>query len=405
VKRKHKHVLEVARALRFQAALPLQFLGDCVLAAAYIINRLPSSVLNNKTPFEMLMNESPTYDQFRTFGCLAIASNPSRTHDKFDSRGVPCVFLGYPHLKKGYKLMNPITKQFFVCRDVQFYEHIFPYKKESYKEFMQPIPEVVLQPTASHTYLDDVLLSLLESLDSSAAVVPDELASPTVVPSDSAAHPTDSTESARVLSSLPLSSAHSNILPPPRRSVRSKHPLAWMADFVALASKALPTDDPAMNQSTSSDGPAMNQSSVVTAVSSITLPQHHHAPMASIENTHDPSTFSEAIQDAKWCKAMDVELRALEGNKTWEITLLPPSKRAIGCKWIYRTKFHSDGSVDKCKARLVALGCRQKFGVDYWETFAPVAKMTTVRTLLAVAAIHQWPLHQMNVSNSFFMEI
>jgi len=77
--------------------------------------------------------------------------------------------------------------------------------------------------------------------------------------------------------------------------------------------------------------------------------------------------------------------------------LLPPGKRAIGCKWIYRTKFHSDGSIDKCKARLVALGCRQKFGVDYWETFAPVTKMTTVRTLLVVAAIQHWTLHQMDV--------
>jgi len=86
--------------------------------------------------------------------------------------------------------------------------------------------------------------------------------------------------------------------------------------------------------------------------------------MASIENTHDPSSFSEAVQQAKWCAAMDAKLWALEENKTWEITLLPLGKRPIGCKWIYRTKFHFDGSIDKCKARLVALGCRQKFGVD-----------------------------------------
>ena len=100
-------------------------------------------------------------------------------------------------------------------------------------------------------------------------------------------------------------------------------------------------------------------------------------------------------------KAMDAELRALEENQTWEVTILPPGKRVIGCKWIYRTKFHSDGSVDKCKARLVTLACRQNFGVDYWETVAPIAKMTIVATLLAVIAMQQRPLYQMEVSNAF----
>jgi len=71
---------------------------------------------------------------------------------------------------------------------------------------------------------------------------------------------------------------------------------------------------------------------------------------------------------------------------------LTTGKQAIGCMSIYKTKFESDGSVDKCKARLVALECRQKFGVDYWETFAPVVKMTAVRTLLAVASIQKWHL-------------
>ena len=98
---------------------------------------------------------------------------------------------------------------------------------------------------------------------------------------------------------------------------------------------------------------------------------------------------------------MNSELRALEANGTWELTSLPPGKRAIGCKWVYRTKFKSDGSLDKFKARLVALGYRQKFGIDYSETFATVAKMITVRTLLAVASVKNWHLHQMYVSNAF----
>lgn len=98
---------------------------------------------------------------------------------------------------------------------------------------------------------------------------------------------------------------------------------------------------------------------------------------------------------------MNAELDALELNNTWEITELPPNKHAIGCKWLFKTKFLPDGSVDKYKARLVILGNKQKYRLDYAETFAPVAKLTTVRTLLAVAAMQNWHTCQMDVSNAF----
>ena len=98
---------------------------------------------------------------------------------------------------------------------------------------------------------------------------------------------------------------------------------------------------------------------------------------------------------------MNCELDALERNGTWEITVLPPGKHAIGCQWLYKTKYKSDGTIDRFKSRLVILGCKQQAGVDYGETFAPVAKMTTVRTLLAVAAIQHWYTVQMDVTNAF----
>ncbi|GKC86445.1 RmlC-like cupins superfamily protein [Tanacetum coccineum] len=83
---------------------------------------------------------------------------------------------------------------------------------------------------------------------------------------------------------------------------------------------------------------------------------------------------------------MQKELQALEANHTWELTLLPPGKLPIGCKWVYRIKLHADGSIDRYKARLVAKGFSQNEGIDYKETFAPVAKMVSVRALLAVAS-------------------
>ncbi|CAH9072715.1 unnamed protein product [Cuscuta europaea] len=80
---------------------------------------------------------------------------------------------------------------------------------------------------------------------------------------------------------------------------------------------------------------------------------------------------------------------------------LPPGKQALGRKWVYKIKYHSDGTVERLKVRLVVLGNHQKAGINYTDTFAPVAKMVTVRVFLAVVAAKNWELRQMDVHNAF----
>ena len=123
--------------------------------------------------------------------------------------------------------------------------------------------------------------------------------------------------------------------------------------------------------------------------------------IATLSTISIPSCYKQAMEHECWQIAMQAELQALEENHTWDIVVCPPTVKPIGSKWVFSVKLRSNGSLDRYKARLVDLGNKQEYGVDYEETFSPIAKMTTVRTILAIAASQSWKLHQMDVKNAF----
>ena len=120
-----------------------------------------------------------------------------------------------------------------------------------------------------------------------------------------------------------------------------------------------------------------------------------------ISNLPTPVSYKEAIKDENWRKAIKEEYDALKENDTWELSKLPPDRKPIGCKWVFKIKQNADGSIAKYKARLVAKGFTQKEGIDFNETYAPVAKFTTIRTMMAIAAMEKMNVIQMNVATAF----
>ncbi|KAM1480911.1 hypothetical protein ACFX2I_028001 [Malus domestica] len=115
----------------------------------------------------------------------------------------------------------------------------------------------------------------------------------------------------------------------------------------------------------------------------------------------EPEKYEDAAKDESWMNAMKDELSMIEKNETWKLVDRPSNKPVIGLKWVFKTKLNLDGTVQKNKARLVAKGYAQKPGIDYNETFAPVARLDTIRTLIALAAQKSWKLYQLDVKSAF----
>ncbi|KAL2230632.1 UNVERIFIED_CONTAM: Retrovirus-related Pol polyprotein from transposon RE2 [Sesamum indicum] len=303
VERKHRHVLEVARSLLFQSHLPKRFWGESILAATYLINRLPSSILDWKLPFELLYKKPPALTSLKVFGCLCYATKTMPHKLKFDKRVSKRIFLGYCQSKKAYKVYDLDSNTLFASRDVIFHESIFPF---------QSLP--------STTENISLPLPISDFQDSSVQ--------PEVPP-----HPL-------LLKHIPLFQSYDVL----KGSLLSR--LGY---------------------------PIMNE----------------------------PQSYIQACKDQHWVDAMNQELRALADNQTWVLTSLPPGKRTIGSRWVYKVKLKPDGTVDRYKARLVAKGYNQIEGIDYLDSFFPVAKSVTVCLLLSLATSKSWPLLQLDVNNAF----
>jgi len=334
---------------------------------------LPTPLLSHKTPFEKLYNKVPNYSHLKVFSCLAYATEVHATY-KFAPRAARCVFLKYLVGQKAYKLYNLTTHKFLTSHDIVFHEHIFLYQLPS------TIPAPLI-PSTESTVATPVIPLSISDLPSTDFPVP-SLASSTPVPSSSP-------------SNVPLSPP---ILPmqPLRRSQRHHNPPRALRDYVCNQVTSLkPLLPSSSSPTTGTRYPLCN------FLSYYRYSPQHRSFVATISQDIEPHSYTEAASLPQWYNAMQSELAALEANQTWSLTSLPPGKTAIGCRWIYKIKRHSDGTIERHKAQLVAKGYTQLEDIDFHDTFSPTAKMITVRCLLALAATQNWSLHQLDVHNAF----
>ena len=277
--------MEMTRCILHEKELPKKLWAEAANTAVFLLNRLPTRVLQKKTPFEAWFGYKPDLQSLKTFGCLCFSYVPQVKRDKLDKKAEPGVFIGYSSSSKAYRIFQPHNGKILVSRDVKFMEDRQWDWKESIKKQLQEVPQ----------YSDDDI---------------DEV---------------------------------------PVRGIRSLSDVYERSNVAAL----------------------------------------------------EPENFEEGKNEDKWMEAMKEELQMIEKNGTWELADRPQHKVAIGVKWVYRTKLNTDGTVNKYKARLVVKGYAQVFGVDFSETFAPVARLDTIRMLLALAAQKRWKIYQLDVKSAF----
>ncbi|GJY05612.1 putative RNA-directed DNA polymerase [Tanacetum coccineum] len=340
VERKHRHLLETARALMFDANLPKQFWGECILTAAYVINRLPSKVIKNKTPFELLMNQKPDYEFLRVFGCLAYFTNTNTKGDKFEERGKPGVFLGYLTGTKGYKILDLETRKIIVSRNVNFYEQKFPFK--NIEEINK---DCVEEPIICHDcdcHDEPILAQNKEQnpMEQDQQMDHDQTNEP------SGPHEThDGDETGQINdegqpNNDEIETNEGGEAQAETRPTRPKTQPSRFKDFVVQVPPSLKHPTSTSNQVTSTV-----RYPISNFVSYDKFSTNHKAFLAAITNNEEPKCFKQAAQDARWREAMQKEVKALEKNGTWTLEYLPEGKRAIDSKWVYKIKFKPNGNM------------------------------------------------------------
>ncbi|PKU65522.1 Retrovirus-related Pol polyprotein from transposon TNT 1-94 [Dendrobium catenatum] len=346
--RKHRHILETSRTLLNTASIPYNYWPEAILTSVYLINRMPSPNTTNLSPFELFHKTQPRYDHLRTFGCECFYLLPPHSHHKLQPKSKSCVFLGYSDTYKGYKCLDLTTNKIHISRHTDFNEHVFPFKNSPQSPNIQPTSSIpfLLQPISaqdnSHTILGN----------NSATTY----AQPTI--SSQVPQPTQSDISSN---SNQAEAVHPN-------SSSTYHHMLTRAKTGSLKPR-------------------------------IRLNLLHSTSQNTIPIT--PTSYTEAAKQSEWRTAMALEFFALQKQGTWSLVEPPHDATILGCKWTYRIKYHADGTIAKHKARLVAQGNHQEYGLDYTETFSPVAKLPTIRVLLTVALNNEWPVHQLDVANAF----
>lgn len=340
----------MTRSILKHMRMPNYLWGEAVRHSTYLINRVGTRTLADKTPYEALKGKKTNVEHLRIFGCVCYAKIEAPHLRKLDDRLKMLVYLRTKPGSKAYRLFDPTSRRVTVSRDVVFDEN------KHWKWNM----------LNSENHSDSGMFTLSLGEFGNHGVRDFETAAGTEENREESEDNGDSEGDDAVLDETEQETEQeltNQPMPLLRRSGRQITKPTYLNDYVLLA-------------------------------------EIEGEQLLMMVN-EEPWDFNEASKSKEWRNACEEEIFSINKNKTWSLVDLPLNVKPIGLKWVFKLKRNSDGTINKHKARLVAKGYVQKHGIDFDEVFAPVARIETVRLIIALAASNSWEVHHLDVKTAF----
>ncbi|GJR80828.1 retrovirus-related pol polyprotein from transposon TNT 1-94 [Tanacetum coccineum] len=395
------HQKSVPRTMMIFSKAPMFLWAEAVATACYTQNRSLIHTRHNKTPYELVHDKKPDLTFFRVFGALCYPANDSENLGKFQAKADIGIFVGYAPSRKGYRIYNKRTRRLMETIHVTF---------DEMHQSMAPVPH-----EKEHLEQSRVNEPVPSATEFNAQVVPPGTSLSTTIAQDA-----PSTSASSSTSDIHLPVQHQEIAEEP---IQEDTPIIH---DVLPPSHNLVTGDPGSAQSSSGNVNAAEPNQVNYPPDHIRRWTKDHPLDNIVGNPSRPvSTRKQLASDALWCcfhtelskvepknfkmaviedcwfQAMQDEIHEFDRLEVWELVPRPIYVMVIALKWIYKVKLDEYGDVLKNKARLVAKGYRQEEGIDFEESFAPVARIEAIRIFIANAATKNMIIYQMDVKTAF----
>ncbi|KAJ9561621.1 hypothetical protein OSB04_006781 [Centaurea solstitialis] len=386
--RRNRTLIEAARSMLSEANLATQFWAEAVNTACYTQNRSLIVKRFRRTAYELFRNRKPSIEHLHIFGCVCYILNNKDNLGKFDSKSDDGIFLGYSSISKTYRVFNKRRQTIEETIHVKFDESgpTFPHPNDNTEinqwadSFFQ-VPEPPIADPSPQDLPDGFEENPIPPTDITTPPLINATPISQITPPEPD-QPTNSEDFSQTTISEP---SPTNLLPDPSsneastsRQVYQPPALRWTKDH--------PIDQVLGNPS-SGVKTRRQAGNVCLYVNFI--------------SENEPKEIDDALRDPAWVSAMQEELAEFIRNNVWLLVPRPRKRTIIGSKWIFRNKLDEIGTIIRNKARLVAQGYRQEEGIDYDETFAPVARLEAIRLFLAFAAHMNFKVYQMDIKNAF----
>lgn len=338
--------------------LPKSLWTEALKTAVYILNHVPTKAVP-KTLFQLFKGWKPSLRHIRVWGCPSEVRVYNPQEKKLDPRTISGYFIGYAENSKGYRFYCPSHSTRIVeSRNAKFLENDLISGSNQFQDTGTDKSQIDAEPSTS----SDRLIVIQST-------------------------PQDQMGIRQSVIEVPQA-ADNNLV---NKDVQ---------EFPGIFEQIVEQHDPPENVEPTLRKSTRERRSAIPSNYVVYLQESDYN--IGVEN--DPETFSQAMSSREsnlWYDAMKDEMNSMASNGVWDLVELPNGLKAIGCKWVFKTKKDSLGNIERYKARLVAKGFTQKEGIVYKETFSPVSKKDSLRIILALVAYFDLELHQMDVKTAF----